>query len=301
MQLLKLRYFQIKRDLGYWIPAIAAAAFYFSKEITSVSLTYCEVFLAIILVLLYSYHTNRTDFNFISKHLHLPYLQVCFNYNLLVLPLSIPVLFMPYWYLFFAFHAGISGLSFVRIHLRPTRFNFISKYLPPQHFEWISGIRKTPVFSVSLMLTALILSPVKLFGLIPLFLLNVGFTGFYNLFEPLILLNPQAQSAQQFLKTKVLFSLRMVLFTNLPLLVINSIFNPEALWFNGAFLASFLLVTASSVCIKYASYQPNQSLRFHIDFLFLYATVFLPYLLPLSFLIYFSNKRKAITNLSQFE
>ena len=154
---------------------------------------------------------------------------------------------------------------------------------------------------LGLLIMALILSPVKLFGLVPLFILNMIVGGFFTTFEPLIMLNPRALAPRQFLKTKVTFSLSAVAFINAPLLAINSIFNNDALWFNVTFLFSFLLITACSVYIKYAGYEPNASLRFHVDFLFLYASVFLPYLLPLSVVIYFSNKRKAITNLSQFE
>ncbi len=298
MQLFKLRYFQIKRDLGIWIVIIAIASFYISKSVSETSLTYCMVFIGIVLFALYNYHINRKDLNFIRHYLNHPKLQVCINYNFLILPLSLALAFGVYWKYLFLVHLFVSLLSLITFRTRSFKFLFISKYISPANFEWISGIRRNfPALSL-LILIALILSPVKLFGVVVLFLLNSVFLGFYNYCEPLLMLNPENLTAENFLKKKISFLIRMLLFINIPVLAINIIFNPEVLWFDLGFIFAFLLLAACTVYIKYANYQPNTSLRLSVDYLVLTGSVILIYLLPLSIFIYFSNKKKAINTLS---
>lgn len=298
MQLFKLRYFQIKRDLGIWIVIIAIASFYISKSVSETSLTYCMVFIGIVLFALYNYHINRKDLNFIRHYLNRPKLQVCINYNFLILPLSLALAFGVYWKYLFLVHLFVSLLSLINFRVRSFKFLFISKYISAANFEWISGIRRNfPALSL-LILIALILSPVKLFGVVVLFLLNSVFLGFYNYCEPLLMLNPENLTAENFLKKKISFLIRMLLFINIPVLAINIIFNPEVLWFDLGFIFAFLLLAACTVYIKYANYQPNTSLRLSVDYLVLTGSVILIYLLPLSIFIYFSNKKKAINTLS---
>lgn len=300
VQLFKLRYFQIKRDLSYWVFIIAIIAFYVSKNITETSLGYCSVFAGLILFFLYNYHLNRKDFNFIKHYLNRPKIQVCINYNLLILPLSFALAFGIYWKYLFIVHLLVSLISFTDIKIQYFKFLFISKYVPSSHFEWISGLRKNLPALFFIFLLAIIFSPVKLFGIVALLLLNLLFLGFYNYFEPLIMLNPENLSAEVFLNKKVSFLSRVTLLLNAPLLLINTLFNPEVVWFNTGFMFAFLLLAASTVYIKYASYKPNTSMRLSIDFLILFSSILLPYLIPLGIFIYFSNKKKAIANLTNY-
>lgn len=300
VQLFKLRYFQIKRDLGFWIVIISIAFFYLSNSISETSLSYCIAFIGIVLFALYNYHINRKDLNFIRHYLNRPKLQVCINYNFLILPLSLALAIGVYWKYLFLVHLFVSLLSLINFRVRSFKFLFISKYISPANFEWISGIRRNfPALSL-LILIALILSPVKLFGVVVLFLLNSVFLGFYNYCEPLLMLNPENLTAEIFLWKKVSFLTRMLLLINIPLLAINGIFNPEVIWFNLGFIFAFLLFAASTVYIKYANYKPNTPLRLSIDYLILTGSAVLIYLIPLSIFIYFSNKKKAILNLSYY-
>ena len=300
MQLFKLRYFQIKRDLGYWILFIAIACFYLSKAISETSFVYCSAFIGIILFAIYTYHNNRKDLNFIFHYLYYPKLQTCINYNLLLLPLSFALATGIYWKYLFFIHLVVSLLSMMYFRVRSFKFLFISKYIAAGNFEWISGIRKNfPVLGL-LVLIALILSPVKLFGVVALFLLNAVFLSFYNYFEPLLMLNPENLTAEIFLRKKIAFLIRMLLFINIPLLTINVIFNSEVIWFDLGFMLAFLLLGACTIYIKYANYKPNTPLRLSIDYLILIGSVLLIYLIPLSIFIYFSNKKKAIANLSNY-
>ena len=149
-------------------------------------------------------------------------------------------------------------------------------------------------------LLCLFFSPVKFFGTVSLFLLNSIFLGFYSSFEPLVMLNPEHQDVDSFLKKKAWFFSKVILVLNIPLLLINSAFHIDIAWFNACFLAGFLLLASCAVYIKYASYKPNDELRFHIDYLLLFASALIPFLLPIAFLLNSSHKKKAIQNLLHY-
>jgi hypothetical protein len=300
VQLLKLRYFQLKRDLSYWVPIIATAVFFIAKEISGVSQQYSLFLTAAIVALLYAYHLNRRDLNFITHYLRNPALQVAVNYNLLVLPVSIALLVNHYWLLALALHAVVSCMVLFRLKPATPKLAFIGRYVAPEHFEWIAGLRTNLYSIVPLLLLALVLSPVKLFGVVALFMLNSIFMGFYSFFEPLCMLNPNALSTDKFLNRKVYFFSKIMLLLNVPLLTINALCHPEIAWFNACLLLAFLLLAACAVFIKYANYKPNERLGMHADFIILFAGIFVPYLLPLGILIYFSSRKKAIQNLLNY-
>jgi hypothetical protein len=293
MQLLKLRYFQLKRDLGIWVLILAALAFLISNAVAENSKQYLLLFC---LAIVYNYHMQRRDLNFILKYFRAPRRQVAVNYNLLVLPVTAGMLLNAHYICSLALHGLVTLISLMNYKIRGPRLKFISRYIPPGHFEWISGLRKN-FFISFLIIPILILSPVKLFGLAGLFLLNVIFISFYGSCEPLSMLNPGNLTARDFLRQKTKFFTRIIIITNVPVLAINSFFNQDAAWFNAGFLAGFLLLSACSIYIKYSNYKPNQNLPFHIDYLILSGALLIPYLLPLAIIVYFNNRKKAIQNL----
>jgi hypothetical protein len=300
VQLLKLQYHHLKRDLGIWFIVLSVGAFFISQFIAAISQQHCLGVLGSALFLIYTYHVNRKDLNFVHRYLKDPKQQLAIGYNLLLLPVTLALVFNGYYFHVLAGHALVSSFSFFNIQISSTKLFFISKYIPAAQFEWISGIRKNFYLLIILFLLALILSPVKLFGIVPLLLINSVFLGFYNYFEPLVMLNPENLSPETFLTRKINF-FRNVLFTaNGPVLLINSILNPESAWFNVFFLFAFLIFASCSVYIKYSKYEPNGSLTASIDFLILFASLFFPYLIPLSIIIYFSSRKKAVERLKEF-
>lgn len=300
MQLLHLRYLQLKRDLGVWTVLIAIAAFFSSRAISDTSALYCWVFAGAVSFLLYNYHSARRDLGFIENYLGRPRLQIAINYNLLMLPVSAGMLVNGYWLQAVALHSLATGIVFTRIKQVSFTLSFISRMIPAQHFEWIAGIRTHFISIALLLLLAVFLSPVKLFGVAALFLLNSIFLGFFNYFEPLCMLNPSHLPAAEFLNRKVAFFSRIILTINLPLLVVNTAFHPEIAWFNLCFLIGFQLFAACVVHIKYANYRPNEQLGLHADQLVLFAALFIPYLLPICIFIYFSSRKKALHHLSHY-
>jgi len=300
MQLLRLRYLQLKRDLSYWVVIIAAITFFIAKGVSEISGTYCLAFAGTVLLFLYSYHTNRKDLNFIEKYFMSPKKELCFNYNLLISPVSAGITAGGYGSIALGLHACVSLIPFTRLKVSGAKLIFIGRLIPPAQFEWIAGLRKNFYILVPLLLVAAGLSPVKFFCLAALFLLNTIFLGFYNFFEPLLMLNPENHHPAGFLNKKVFFYNKMILLVNGPLLLINSIFQPDVAWYNICFIAGMFLLGSSTIYIKYSFYKPNDDLRFHMDYLFLFASALIPLLLPLAYLLNHTHKKKALRNLSHY-
>jgi hypothetical protein len=300
VQLLKLRYFQARRDLGYWVIIFAAIAFGIAYSAASPDPKHSLIVVGLAVLGFSSFHSKRRDLHFIRKHFDSPLAGICFNYHLTVLPLSLGFLFAGYWYYALLLHILVTGICFFRIRTYTPRLLFVQKLVPPSQFEWIAGLRSNFPILVILAIIMIILSPVKLFAIAALFVFNVIILGFYSFFEPRIMLNPGQLSISKFLSSKVRFMIRAILITNLPILIVNSIFQPDVVWFNVFFLAGFLVMTVTGIYIKYAHYRPSDSLPLSFDYLVLLVSVFVPFLLPLSFFILFSNLKKAKNNLSLY-
>lgn len=253
VQLLKLRYLQIRRDLGYWFIPILLSVFFVSKEISEQSQLYALSLGAVCILFLYVYHTNRKDLSFIKHYLAHPLRDVCINYNLLTLSVSLALALSGWIMIALCLHLFVSLLVFTKINFSGPAFLFIGKHLPSSEFEWISGIRKNFIPLLILFLLALLLSPVKFFGVVALFLMNSIFLSFYSEFEPLPMLNPNNLSAEHFLKQKISFFIKVLLVLNVPLLLVNSVFHPDIIWFNLCFLIGFSMLASFSVYIKYAN------------------------------------------------
>ncbi len=300
VQLLKLRYLQIKRDLGYWVIPIFLLLFFISSEASQNSSLHAVGLSVVYLSLLYAYHSNRKDLSFVKHYLEHPLRDICINYNLLTLSLSIGLITSHHFLISLCLHLCVTLLVFIDLKSRGPSLLFISKYIPASQFEWISGLRNNFFLVLILFLLAVFLSPVKFFAAVALFLMNGTFLSFYSYFEPLTMLNPCNKEAEDFLKQKIHFLIKVLLWTNIPLLLINSVFHPDILWFNTCFLFGFMLLASFSVYIKYAGYAPNQQLTFHIDYLFFYAAALIPFLLPLAFFLNHSHKKRATQNLQNY-
>ncbi len=300
MQLLKLRFFQVKRDLGYWAIAIAGTAFYIASVISEMPAKQASLLVIFITLTINNHRVNRKDLNFIRKQLDHPRIQIGSEYNLLVLPVTLAYALSDNWPLAILLHLLIFAIVFVNFKTLSIKLLAVTRIIPASQFEWVSGIRRSFFILLALVVPLLLLSPVKLFGLAALFLVDLVILGYYNFFEPLIMLNPDFLSPEDFLGKKIAFLRKSLVVVNVPVLFMNSIFNPDVMWFNIGYLFALLLLASCTVFIKYASYRPNDSMRMSVDMLVLTGSLFFPYLIPLGIIIYFSTKRKAINNLSHY-
>lgn len=301
MQVLKIRAYQLKRNLGFLLvfllPACSGLSYFFFNN--RQQLGYYTA--GAIVYLFYSFHKNRRDKVFAAKHFDSARWQMAIEYQLFLLPVSIPCLFTSYWYCFPLIHSLVLAIPFVEsdIRLKP-KLLFLSTWFK-QDYIFISGIRRH-VFSLSaFMLLALVLSPLKLFPLLALFLVNLIVFSFYEYNESVPMLQASGQSPVQLLSTRTLSALLKLAVINSPVVLINVLFNPEILEFNLYFLGYNLLMMATVVAMKYAAYgYKKEKNNLGIKTAVMLLGLFNPYLSVMTIAFYFLSRAEALKNLNHY-
>ena len=106
-------------------------------------------------------------------------------------------------------------------------YNPMLKFIDASAFEFLSGVRRAFIVLVLFGLLAVGLAWVKLLPLVFLWLLNTSVVSFFGECEPIKILRSKPVSPMHFLKSKIMLYSKFVLIIFLPVLVINTIFNPE--------------------------------------------------------------------------
>lgn len=301
MQLLKIRFYQLKRDLGilfFPILALTSCISFFAFNHPE-KVGYYAV--AIITYLFYSFHKNRGDLSFAYKHFNSAKTQVVTEYQLFLFPFSIPILFTNYWCVFFILHALVFVIPFIDT-TRKIQFKilFVTKHFKNDYI-FISGIRKNLFVLVPLMLIALVLSPLKLFPLVALFIFNAVVFSFYEVNESVQMIQASNKTPKQFLADKLSSAVFKMAIINSPILIINTVFNFDLFLFNLYFLFYNLLMLATVIVLKYADYQyKKQGNSIQIKLIIMIFGLFLPYLAPLTIIFYFQSRTEALKNLNNY-
>lgn len=300
VQLLNIRYFQIRRDLGYWVPIIVIAMAFLSWHIARLHVDYPYYIAGVTVFLVYTYHTRRRDTVFTDTYFLNSRVQMLINYQLSILPVSIGLGIHQYWLPILLMHCVLFFVPFTNTFKVNFAFKKVTGFIPASQFEWIAIIRKQFGVLLILLLIALVLSPVKLFSLVALLLLNTSLLNAHTLHEPLYMLNPERLHIQEFLNKKIWFTCKLVLVVNVPILIVNSLFQKDMMGFNAFFLVAFLIMAITMVYLKYADYTPNEIMGFKAEYIILTLGIFLPYALPLGVIILFNQRKKAIQNLNYY-
>ena len=244
----------------------------------------------------------RPDKNFVYLHIRGPALAIFLEYAAFSLPFILPALFSPNWYCFPVYFIGLWGITFIRKSFRPqTRFVFLGRLFPALAFEWISGFRQAlPVFAIGY-LAAIAFCWVKALPLFLLWLLNLFFVSFYQECEPLNLLRTFAQNPEELLRKKLLLHGKILLWLNVPVLVLQAIFHPVIGLAGIIFLLLQLITLAFTIFLKYATYQPNTVVKSNTLLISLAQMgVIFPFLLPLPLVMCFRYYKRARLNLNHY-
>jgi hypothetical protein len=301
MQILKIRFYQFKRNLGILFFPMLALTSAISFLAFNHPRKYGYYAVAIISYLFYSIHKNRSDLSFVYKHFNRPKEQVILEYQLFLLPFSIPVLFTSYWFCFFILHVIVFLVPLFEV--RPGfqfKFLFLSEYLK-NDYVFIAGIRKNFFVLLVFSLIALVLSPLKLFPLVALFLCNMTLFSFYDVNESVQMIQASAKTPARFLSEKTGSAVSKLVLLNLPVLIINALFNNDLFLFNMYFLVYNLLMLGTVVALKYAAYQYKKAGNTNqVKLIIMILGLFNPYLFPLTIIFYFQSRAEAIKNLSNY-
>lgn len=301
MQLLKIRFYQLKRDLGilFFPILILTSCISFFAFNHPEKVGYYVV--ALITYLFYSFHKTRGDLSFAYKHFNFTRAQIINEYQLFLLPFSIPILFTDYWCVFFILHAFVFVIPFID-STRKIQFKilFITKYFKNDYI-FISGIRKNLFVLVPLILIAFVLSPLKLFPLVALFIFNAVVFSFYEVNESVQMIQAFNKTPKHFLSEKLSSAVFKLAIINSPILIINTVFNFDLFLFNLYFLFYNLLMLATVIVLKYADYQyKKQGNSIQIKLIIMIFGLFLPYLAPLTIIFYFQSRTEALKNLNNY-
>jgi|WetSurMetagenome_2_1015567.scaffolds.fasta_scaffold03443_5 hypothetical protein len=307
--LFKIRLLQLKREiklLGIFhnivISGVLVVAIYqitkLYQDFYFALLTFISTVAIILLI-----QISRRDKSFVFLHLAFPRKAIFTEYVVLSILFSAYLLFSRYWYFFILIIiscAVISGIKYTA--KKKTKLVSLSKLILPKNFEWISGIRKYRFTFGLLYIVTLAVSPVIFLPLFCLWILTIQIISFYEECEPLNILCSGVFKPSRFLKIKIHRHSILLFVLYLPVLLVNSIFNPNLIIFNLVFLIVQITVLSLTIFFKYKIYAPRDMLPGNSIFLVIIqvCTILpfiigsIPFLLPLPlflcFKYYFSAK-----------
>lgn len=254
--------------------------------------------------LIFSVHITRKDKAFVFLHLQNPRRAILTEYLILSFILAGYLVVTPHWYLFILLLLVCIVISGIRFEFKKkTKLGFLSKLISPKNFEWIGGIRKYKFTFILLYIFTLVVSPVMFLPVFFLWILTIQILAFYEECEPLKILSAGASSPSAFLLRKISRHSILLLGLYFPVLMLNSIFNPNLLIFNLIFFIVQVTVLILAVFFKYKIYVPRDMLPGNSMFLVIIqvCTILpfiigsIPFLLPLPLILsikyYFSAKK----------
>ncbi len=306
--LLNIRWWQIRKELTgiglLYAFAVLLILFvtvlFLSKQYAIVPNAF--VVAGCILLSIFSLHAGRKDKEFVLKHLKNPQRQMFTEYAVFSLPATLPVLFTSQWWLFIMMQGAFMLISSLSVTISETiRFRFLSRWIHPRDFEWLSGLRKSFPFMVFLYFAAWSLSWIMVAPLVCLWLITVNVSSFYIECESLFILRARYNNPKQLLWSKMKRSSSILLTLSLPVLILNSIFCPYMLWINAAFVIVQLILLHFAILLKYALYSPSVTLAGNNILLGIASlSGLIPFLLPLPMLMNIRNYGRALRNLENY-
>lgn len=305
MIILRIRIRQLLRELnnlGLYL------LFYFFILIYLITVSYIlnkdkvtagyQLFILCIICLLIQ--LNRNDKKFIYLHLKTPHLEVYYEYFAITLPFAITVLLFEHWYFFLLFQFILALIPFFPngsgFQLRK---GFLSRLIEPAAFEYISGIRHSSLFPIYLL--ALSLSWLKIVPLVLIWIITAAFASFYNECEPIHILRSGNASPRSFLYFKTILHMKYLVVLYLPILIVNTIFNPSFWWINFLFLCVQLSILMFALYLKYSCYSPNERLRGNNIILSIVSMgVIFPFFLPVPLIMAKIYYGRAFKNMQKY-
>lgn len=212
--------------------------------------------------LLLSLQIIRRDKNFLRNQVADAKIKIIAEYSLYVLPFVFPLLFSKYFYLLIIVILSVILIPSLKFELKErTGAKFLGKIISSKDFEWLSGLRKRRFYFGFLLAAAYALSFVLIVPLLLIWIMTTIIFEFYRDCEPLNMLRVDGYGAVKFLAVKILRHSFLYAVLFVPVLAINSVLNPEAVFINAMFLIVQLTVMALAVFMKYRIYTPLDSLQ----------------------------------------
>ncbi|HEY9115984.1 MAG TPA: hypothetical protein VIN10_14910 [Bacteroidales bacterium] len=247
-------------------------------------------------------HIKRPDKRFLRINLANHHVVLFFEYVLLALPLLVCLLYLQFFEIVSVSFLGLAVIPFLGFAFQKKGLNNrIIRAIPDEAFEWKAGVRKYFIFGIIVWLTGL--STSWYVGSVPvaIIVLSLVVVNFFESSEPLSILISPELSPKRFLFRKLLIAQAIISLMLLPLVLAFVLFHPE-LWYIPVaeyVLISFVLWYA--IFLKYAFYRPNEQLIGGQVFTSIGAmSLFLPFLVPLVWILSVRFYLKSISNLNPY-
>lgn len=281
--------------------AISAAVIFYTYSVYQDFVNSLLLTLSLVITC-YTFHSFRKDKEFLYLHSGNYHLSLYIEYSVFTFPLIFMSLLTAHWYCFFILQALLFLIPFSKITIKQrTLFRNISRIIPVSNFEWISGFRRTYIQVIPVYMLALSFSWVKILPLFLLWYLTLIISSFYNEFESINILREGNDSSKSFLRNKLLKNSCLLMLLYMPVMIINTIFNPEFILLNAGLLISQLALLIFAICFKYSSYIPNK-IQYGNNLLVILVSLCasVPVLLPVPAIIAYKYYLNAKNNLKDY-
>ncbi len=307
--LMKIRLKQVSREIAALGPIYSIIVLFVLTlfiKVAAVSLitlnsqlTFCLIWS----ILLLTIHFSRKDIPFLKRTQKNEFIFLLSDYILLsVIPISLLI----YCHGFVAALLIIMVITTIcvipPIQKSQIKTNSEIKFIPDYLPEWKSGIRKVNKYIfLSLILLAIIASPLPYFSLFICWLLTAIITGFYQIFEPRDQLRFHHASPKKYLNSKIKNGIKYYLLLVTPIIIAYTIMHHNQLIISFAALSLFLILLAFTIISKYAYYQPVATTGPHQIYLTIGLISFIiPFMVPVPFVLTLTHYRKAIKRLTPY-
>ena len=302
--LLMIRFLQIKRELegaGFRLVLLFGFLCFlvYASYIAYQDRLYASCLIGALIYIIGSLQIYRQDKSFVYLHIPKARFAVFAEYAALTFPFAVTALFTKNWWCYPVLLLTIYGITHLRYTIKQrSYFRQIGRLLPASNFEWISGFRKSFLFLIPVYFLALSFSWFNILPLLLLAFMTITIVSFYEEGESLIVLRARNESTQRFLGFKICSHALCLIVLYAPVLIINVIFNPSYWLIALLFIPVQLALLCFAICLKYATYQPNESNKANSVLLSIVSlSSFIPYLLPIPLLMSVRYYSRAKANL----
>lgn len=302
-----LQILRLLKELGVFrfLFIIGIAILLFSLCIRIIS-TYEISALILSLVLPVTIQFNRKDLLFIRTSFANANILLFIEYIFITLPILIITLLFAKHFIVFAFCIIIiflvSNIFIIRIKEKRQKqiFNWHKHLISPNFFEWLSGLRKNPLFFI-IYFIGLLLSFFPFVSVITMIICAFILSSFFLEPEPLSYILSYEIGEKKFIHYKIGRNLYKYLILMSPLFILGLLFNPGQYIMLCMVLLSCVIGFVAIIVSKYATYIPNHtSVGFNlISTLILTSIIFFP-LMIITIPILLINYLGAIENLKKY-
>lgn len=249
---------------------------------------------------------NRKDLLFIRTSFANANILLFIEYIFITLPILIITLLFVKHFIVFAFCIIIifliSNIFIIRIKEKRQKqiFNWHKYLISSNFFEWISGLRKNPLFFI-IYFIGLLLSFFPFVSVITMIICAFILSSFFLGPEPLSYILSYEIGEKKFIHYKIGRNLYKYLILMSPLFILGLLFNPGQYIMLCMVLLSCVIGFVAIIVSKYATYIPNHtSVGFNlISTLILTSIIFFP-LMIITIPILLINYLGAIENLKKY-